>query len=150
MSLILIFCSMCYTLCPLILFFIDVQLIYNVVFISGVQQSDSVVHTFISVFQIPSPYRLLQNTEQSSLGYTGGPCWLSILQIAMQLSVNPKLLIYPSPAPFSFGNHKFVFYVCGPISLFTSFKIPQIKNTTICKDTCTPMFAAALFKTAKT
>ena len=24
--------------------------------------------------------------------------------------VNPKLLIYPSPTPFPFGNHKFVFY----------------------------------------
>ena len=31
------------------------------------------------LFQILFPYRLLQNTEYSSLCYTVGPCWLSIL-----------------------------------------------------------------------
>ena len=30
---------------------------------------------------------------------------------------NPKLLIYPSPNRFPFGNHKFVFYVCEPVSV---------------------------------
>ena len=40
------------------------HLIYNVVFISGVQQSDSVMHKHISIlFQILFPYRLLQNIE---------------------------------------------------------------------------------------
>ena len=34
-------------------------------------------HFFQSLF----PYRLLQNTESSSLCYTVGPCWLSILYI---------------------------------------------------------------------
>ena len=29
------------------------------------------------------PIRLLQNIEQSSLCYTAGPCWLSILNIAV-------------------------------------------------------------------
>ena len=42
--------------------FIEVQLIYNVVVISVVQQSDSVLHTNISIlFQILFPYRLSQN-----------------------------------------------------------------------------------------
>ena len=31
------------------------------------------------IFQILSPYSLLQNIEYSSLCYTVGPCWLSIL-----------------------------------------------------------------------
>ena len=32
--------------------------------------------------QYSFPIRLLQNTEQSSLWYTVGPCWLSILNMA--------------------------------------------------------------------
>ena len=38
------------------------------------------VHVFISP-QIPFPSRLPHNTEQSSLCYTVGPCWLSISNI---------------------------------------------------------------------
>ena len=52
-------------------------LIYNVVLLSSVQQSDSVIHMHISILsQIIFPYRLLQNTEKSSLCYTLGPCCL--------------------------------------------------------------------------
>ena len=48
--------------------------------VSGVQQSDSVLHIHVSIlFQIPSPVRLLQNIEQNSFCYTVGPCWLSRL-----------------------------------------------------------------------
>ena len=36
---------------------------------SGVQQNDSVIHLSI-LFQILFPYKLLQNTEYSSLCYT--------------------------------------------------------------------------------
>ena len=57
------------------LFYIGVQLINNVVLVSGVQQSDSVIHIHVSIlFQILFPFRLLHNTEQSSLCYTVGPC----------------------------------------------------------------------------
>ena len=43
--------------------------------ISGVQQSDSVVHVPVSIlFQIFFPFRGLQNIEQSALCYTVGPC----------------------------------------------------------------------------
>ena len=50
--------------------------------VSGVQQSDSVIHVHISIlFQILFPFSLLHNIEQSSLCYTAGPCWLSILFI---------------------------------------------------------------------
>ena len=51
--------------------------------VSGVQQGDSVIHIHVSIlFQILFPFRLLHNTEQSSLCYTVGPCWLSILSIS--------------------------------------------------------------------
>ena len=66
------------------LFYIGVQLINNVVLSSGVQQSDSIICIHESIlFQILFPFRLLHNIEQSSLCYTVGPCWLSILNIVV-------------------------------------------------------------------
>ena len=54
---------------------IGVELIYNVVLVSGVQQSASVIHIHIFIlFQILFPYRSLQSIEWSSLCYTVGPC----------------------------------------------------------------------------
>ena len=54
-------------------------MINNVVLVSGVQQSDSVIHIHVSIlFQILFPFRLLHNIEQSFLGDTVGPCWLSV------------------------------------------------------------------------
>ena len=59
-------------------------MINNVVLVSGVQQSDSVIHTHVFIFfQILFPITLLHNIEQCSLCYTVGPCWLSILNIAV-------------------------------------------------------------------
>ena len=59
-------------------------MINNVVLVSVVQQSDSVIHIHVCIlFQILFPFGLLQNIEQSSLCYTIGPCWLSILNIAV-------------------------------------------------------------------
>ena len=59
-------------------------MINNVVLVSGVQQSDSVMHIHVAIlFQILFPFRLLQSIEQSSLCYTVGPCWLSILNIVV-------------------------------------------------------------------
>ena len=56
----------------------------NNVLVSGVQQSDSVIHICVSiVFQILFPFRLLQNIEQNSLCYAIGVCWLFILNIAV-------------------------------------------------------------------
>ena len=66
------------------LFYIGVELINNVVLVSGVQQSDSVTHIHVSVLsQILFPIRLLQSIEQGSLCYTVGPCGLSILNTAV-------------------------------------------------------------------
>ena len=69
------------------LFYIYIQLINNVVIVSCVQQSDSVIHIRVSViFQILFPFRLLQNIEQSPLCYILDPCWLSILFIYLFLN----------------------------------------------------------------
>ena len=52
--------------------------------VSGVQQRDSVIHIHVSIlFKITFPFSLLQNTEQSSLCYMVGSCWLSVLNIAV-------------------------------------------------------------------
>ena len=52
--------------------------------VSGVQQSDSVIHIHVSIlFQILFPFGLSQSTEQSSLCCTGGPRWLSTLNRAV-------------------------------------------------------------------
>ena len=42
---------------------------------------------FYSFFQSLLPFRLLQTIKQSSLCYTVGPCWLSILNIAVMLKL---------------------------------------------------------------
>ena len=52
--------------------------------VSGVQQSDSTLHTHVSIlFQILFPFGLLRNIEQHSLCYTGDSRWLSVLNIAV-------------------------------------------------------------------
>ena len=58
--------------------FIKVQLIYNVVLISSVQQSDLFICIYI-LFNILSHYGLSQDIEYSSLCCTVGPSCLSIL-----------------------------------------------------------------------
>ena len=78
-------------------------MINNVVLVSGVQQSNSVTYIYIYIYilyQILLPRRLLQNIVQSSLCYTVGPCWLSILNIAvgvvsdMYTICTPKFICY--------------------------------------------------------
>ena len=56
-------------------------LVYGVVLVSGVQQSDSDKYICVCVcvyiyilFKNLFPYRLLQDIEYSSLGYTVCPC----------------------------------------------------------------------------
>ena len=54
--------------------------------------------------------------EESSLCYTVGPFQLSVLSQHC-VGVNPHFPLYPFSRPFPLGNHKFVFYVCGPSSV---------------------------------
>ena len=84
--------------------------------VSAVQQSDSAIHTYISIFfrffSLIGYYKILSIV----------PCaiqWVLVVYlfyIQYCVSINPKFLIYPSP-PSPFGNHKFVFYACESISV---------------------------------
>ena len=77
------------------LFHIGVELINNIVFVTGVQQGDSVIHISI-LFQILFPFRLLQSIEQNSLRSAVGPCGLSILNTAVCPCPNSQFI--PPPA----------------------------------------------------
>ena len=60
----------------------------NVVIVSGEQRRDSAIHMHVSVLpQTPFPSRLPCNTEQSSLCFTVGPCWSSILNVAVHFDL---------------------------------------------------------------
>ena len=60
------------------------QTINNVVIVSGEQRRDPAIHIHVSILLQPIlPPRLPHNIEQSSLCYTVGPFWLSILNIAL-------------------------------------------------------------------
>ena len=59
-------------------------MINNVVTVSGAQQRNSAVHMHVSILpQTPLPSRLPHNIGQSPLCHPVGPCWLSILNIAV-------------------------------------------------------------------
>ena len=88
-------------------------------FISAVQQSDSVIHIYIYIyifvpFHILFPDDLSQDTECSSL------CCRTLLfihPIYKLASANPKLPIQPSPNLLPLDKHKSVLYVCESVSL---------------------------------
>ena len=65
--------------------FICIQLIYNGVLVSGIRESGSAEHISVPI--------LLQNIMQSSLCYTAGACWFSILYVY----VNSNLPTYCFP-----------------------------------------------------
>ena len=78
-------------------------------------------HTYICIyilFKILFHYRLLQDIEYSSLCYTINPCCLFYIQ--WFASVNPKLLIYPSPPSPSVTINLASMYV-SLLSWFASF-----------------------------
>ena len=65
---------------------IEAYLIYNVVLVSGVQQSDSVLYMCIYIlFDILFHYSLSQDIDYNSLCYTIGPCCLFILYIIVYI-----------------------------------------------------------------
>ena len=84
------------------LIFNGVYLICNVLLVSAVQKSESVIHICISThFQFLFPYRPLKNIEQNVLCYRVGPYQLSVLYIVVcicqyqspSLSLHSYLLI---------------------------------------------------------
>ena len=65
-------------------FVLGVYPINNVVIVSGKQRRDSAIHVHVSVLlQTPLPSKLPHSIEQSSMCCTIGPCWLTILNIAV-------------------------------------------------------------------
>ena len=83
-------------------------MINNVVIVSGLQQSDSIIYIHTSTsFQILFPLRLSHYIEQSTLCYTVGPCWLAIINIAvctcqsLKLSLPPTLSLMVTTSSFS-------------------------------------------------
>ena len=78
-------------------------MISNIVIVSGGQQRDSAVHIHVSILlQIPLPSSPAHNIEQSSLCYTVGPYWLSILNKAVYMLIPDSLTIpslYPKNTP---------------------------------------------------
>ena len=68
------------------------------------------------LFYILFHYGLLQDTENSSLCYTAGPCCSSIVYITVS-SANPKLPVLLPPNILPLSNHKSVLYVCKPVSI---------------------------------
>ena len=105
-------------------FFIEVQLIYHVVLVSGVQQSDSVIYIiYLFVFRLLSLigcYKILNiilhAIQQVLVGY--------LFYRQQCVSVNRKFLIY-SPDLFPSGEHKFVFYVCKSTSVLQIIHLYQ-------------------------
>ena len=102
------------------IFKIEPQLMCNVMQVSGTQQSNSITHIYVYIyilFQILFPYRLLQNTECSSLCHTVGPCGFLLYVVVLFPKPN-----YPPTQPFPFGSHKFAFCVCESASDHLTFE----------------------------
>ena len=85
------------------------RLIYKVLLVSSVQQSDSVIYIF---FQILFHYSLLQDVEYSSLCYIVDPCCLSIFFL-----IFIYLFIYLFIHPFIHGCVGSSFLCEGPPQL---------------------------------
>ena len=93
------------------------QLTKNIVIVSAEQWRDSAIQIHISILpQTPLPSRLPHNIEQSSMCYTVGPCWFSILNTAVCTcpSQSPQV---SSPPIRPLGNHKFVLKACESLSI---------------------------------
>ena len=82
----------------------------------------STIHIHVSILpHLPS--KLARATEQSSMCYTVGPCWLPILNIAVCTwsSQSPQLSLPPTPATMSsFSKSVSLFLLCK-LSSFVSF-----------------------------
>ena len=81
------------------------------------------MHTQISTpFQILSPYRSLQNVEQSSCAIQQVPIsYMFYMQQCVYVNLFSQF-IHPLSS-FHTGNHKFVLYICDSMSVLDSFVI---------------------------
>ena len=95
---------------------IGVQLIYNVVLVSSIQQTESVIHIHISALFLDSFPIQIDRVLSGVLYAIVGPYSLSILYIAVCICQSQSLNL-PLPALLSPGNHEFVFYICDSTSV---------------------------------
>ena len=90
------------------IYFVEVQLIYNIVLVSGVYHSDSIF------LQIILHYRLLQDNGYNSLCYTAYPCCLSIFFKNFIYLFLAALSLHCCMWAFSScGKQGLLFIVCG-------------------------------------
>ena len=88
--------------------FLGVQLLYNVLLFSAMQQSESVILTHIRPpFWIPFPFRSPLRIEQNSLCSTLGSHQLSILYIVVYTYVSLYLPIPFTTTPFQKQRHRY-------------------------------------------
>ena len=101
--------------------FFGIWLIYNVVLVTGVQKSESVIYIYIyplffRFFSYTGHYRVLSRVpcaiQQVLISY--------LFYIQQYVYVNPNLSIYPFPS-LSPSNHKFVLYICNSVSFVDTF-----------------------------
>ena len=79
--------------------FIGVQLFYNVVLVSAVQQSESLIRIPISLSQTSFSFRSPESTEQSSLCRTVGSHQLSVLYtVPPEFTCQPRSLNSSHPS----------------------------------------------------
>ena len=104
------------------------QLTISVVIVSSEQERYSGIHRHVFILpQTPLSSRLPRNTEQSSMCYTVGPCWLSILNVTVQ---TPFLM------------HRFLSQSLFPYYICHSFFIEKVKESEVtqsCLTLCDPM-----------
>ena len=99
--------------------FIGVQLIYNVVLVSAVQQSESVMHIHVfTLFQIIFPYKLLKNIEQRSLSYNSRFLLLFYFVYSSVYVSIPVPSLSPTVSPLVTIN---LFYMSVTLFLFCKY-----------------------------
>ena len=98
-----------------IIYFIDLQLIYNVL-ISAVPAK---WFSYINVYSLSCFFKIMayQNIEYSFLCYTVGPCFfIHPIYISLHLLI-PKSRSFSPPFSLSHNNHKFALYVSESVSI---------------------------------
>ena len=103
----------------LFLFLNEVQLIYNLVFIPAVQQSDSVIYIYNVCIYIYTLFFIFFSVWLFIRLLSIAPCavqWALVLIRSLHNTLHPLILIYPSPRP-PLGSHESVLYVFKPVSV---------------------------------
>ena len=103
--------------------FILFKLIYNVILISPVQQSDSVIYIYIYffyiiciIFHVPFHYGLLQNIEYSSVLYSRNMLFICSICNGLHVEFTFKWINIATQDNLHFGQYCFVRWlvsVCG-------------------------------------